>query len=56
MAAPELPLKREEDDSTDESYATPNRGSGMADKSSRWQYVREYVTSKDGWLGHYVRL
>lgn len=55
MAVPELPLKREEDDHTDEPYATSKRGSGMTEKSSRWRDVREYVTSKEGWFGNYVR-
>lgn len=54
MAVSELPLKREEDDNTDESYASPKRGSGMTEKSSRWRNVREYVTSKEGWFGSYV--
>lgn len=54
MAVSELPLKCEEDDNTDESYATSKRGSGMTEKSSRWRAVREYVTSKEGWFGNYV--
>lgn len=55
MAVPELPLKREVDDNTDESYATSKRGSGMTEKSSRWRDVRKYFTSKEGWVGNYVR-
>lgn len=55
MAVTELPLKREEDDNTDESYKTSKRGSGMTEKSSRWRDVREYITSKEGWVGNYVR-
>lgn len=55
MAVPELPLKRVEDDKTDESYAMSNRGSGMTEKSSRWREVRAYVTSKEAWVGNYVR-
>lgn len=54
MAVSELPLKREEGDNTDESSATSKRDSGMTEKSSRWRDVREYFTSKEGWLGNYV--
>lgn len=54
MAISELPLKREEGDNTDESYASPKRDSGMTEKPSRWRYVRECVTSREGWFGHYV--
>lgn len=56
MAVSELPLKRVEDNTaSDESYATSKRGSGMTEKSSRWRDVKEYVTSKEGWFGNYVR-
>lgn len=54
MAVSELPLKREEGDNTDESYASPKRDSGMTEKSSQWRDLKEYVTSKEGWFGHYV--
>lgn len=54
MAVPELPLKRDEGDNTDESYSTSKRSSGMTEKSPRWRAVREYVTSKEGWFGNYV--
>lgn len=54
MAVPELPLKRDESDNTDESYTTSKRGSGMTEKSPRWRDVREYFTSKEGWFGNYV--
>ncbi|POS76540.1 purine permease [Diaporthe helianthi] len=55
MAVSELPLKREDGDNpgTDESYTSPERGIGMTEKSSQWRQIKEYVTSKEGWFGHY---
>jgi hypothetical protein len=54
MAVFELPLKREEGNNTDESNLSPIRDSGTTEKPSRWRHLRQYVTSKEGWFGHYV--
>lgn len=54
MALTEYPLKRGEDGNTDESSATSKSGSGMTEKLSRWRDLKEYLTSKEGWVGNYV--
>lgn len=42
------------DGNNHEGYAPSSDGMGMVDEPTRWQYLKHYCTSREGWIGDYV--
>ncbi|KUI64772.1 hypothetical protein VM1G_00088 [Cytospora mali] len=41
------------DGNTHDAYAPSSDGMGIVDEPSKWQYLKHYFTSSEGWIGDY---